>query len=221
MVDLKENVILRRGVEGRDHIPVVPFWLALIRVAQFALTLLVLILDAYAGSVFGVTYYAGYGFSFFMFAWTLLFLGYIFVTPLWFPAAYNYWAHLGLEIFTTVLWLSAFATLASEAAAWSFVGELTGNSFVTAIDCTKAAAGMGAIVWLLFVVTLIVFSIFLHKHRIAHGKIGNRQPAVQPDVEAQTGEKKVAQVELNQYPQQTYPAANYQNQPESVAQTGH
>jgi hypothetical protein len=34
MVDLNENVLHRRGDEGRDHIPAVPFWIAIIRAFQ-------------------------------------------------------------------------------------------------------------------------------------------------------------------------------------------
>jgi hypothetical protein len=72
--------------------------------------------------------------------------------------------HLGLEITTVIFWLSTFALLADEAAAWDIVGEFgfdyywpKGNS---AIAATKAAAGLGALVWLSFVVTLIVFSTY-------------------------------------------------------------
>jgi hypothetical protein len=35
MVDFNENVLHRRGDEGRDHIPAVPFWVAIIRAFQF------------------------------------------------------------------------------------------------------------------------------------------------------------------------------------------
>ena len=124
--------------------------------------------------------------SFFVFAWTVLFLAYvcfyptklsravtnlriqIFVTPLWFPEAYLYWVHLVLEIKTVIFWLSTFALLADEASAWDIVdtfgfAELWPNG-QSAVNATKAAAGLGALVWLSFVATLIVFStcLFLH-----------------------------------------------------------
>jgi hypothetical protein len=35
MVDYNENVYGRRGLDGRSHIPALPFWVALIRIAQF------------------------------------------------------------------------------------------------------------------------------------------------------------------------------------------
>jgi hypothetical protein len=34
MVDFKENLYLRRGAEGRAHIPPLPLWTGIIRVAQ-------------------------------------------------------------------------------------------------------------------------------------------------------------------------------------------
>jgi hypothetical protein len=34
MVNYHENVYVRRGVDGRDHIPALPFWMAIIRVVQ-------------------------------------------------------------------------------------------------------------------------------------------------------------------------------------------
>ena len=87
----------------------------------------------------------------------------IFVTPLWAPQAYLYWVQLGLEITTVIFWLSAFALLAEEASAFDFVDSFGFDSLLpakwkSAEDATKAAAGLGALVWILFVVTLIVFS---------------------------------------------------------------
>jgi hypothetical protein len=117
-----------------------------------------------------------------MFAWTLIFLAYvstnlskpspstftdceiqIFVSPLFFPQAYNYWAHLGLEIVTNIFWLSSFALLADEAAGWDIVDDFGFDEFLppkwnSAIAATKAAAGLGALEWALFIVTLITFS---------------------------------------------------------------
>jgi hypothetical protein len=117
-----------------------------------------------------------------MFAWTLIFLAYvranlfkpspstvtyceiqIFVTPLFFPQAYNYWAHLGLEIVTNIFWLSNFALLADEAAGWDVVDDFGLDVFLppnwnSAIAATKAAAGLGALEWALFIVTLVTFS---------------------------------------------------------------
>jgi len=44
------------------------------------------------------------------------------------PAAYNYWAILGLEIFNIIMWLCSFALLASEVAPIFGEGSYTYNS---------------------------------------------------------------------------------------------
>jgi len=192
----------------------VPFWVAIIRAVQFLLTFLVMALSAFAASVFGAGYFPGYGMSFFVFAWTLAFLVYIFVTPLWFPQAYIVWAQLGLEIVTTIFWLSTFALLAEEAAAWDWVGDDFEGLGVydvypkwhSAISATKAAAGLGALVWLSFVATLIIFGLNLHKHRQARGITGFNNVA---QVDAEKGNTVVTTqpIELNHVPQQPQFAA--------------
>ena len=35
MVNMNENVLARNGDNGRDHIPAVPFWVAIVRAVQF------------------------------------------------------------------------------------------------------------------------------------------------------------------------------------------
>ena len=130
----------------------------------------------------------------------------IFIAPLWVPAIYLYWAHLGLEILTVIFWLVDFALLANAASQWNSLsndfstlnGDINGNygtgniysrqdlsginttgipnysidSFIphatAAIGSTKGAAALGAINWLLFVITLIAFGsyIFLHCNNI-------------------------------------------------------
>jgi hypothetical protein len=35
MVAMHENFYARNGVEGRDHIPALPFWMAIVRIVQF------------------------------------------------------------------------------------------------------------------------------------------------------------------------------------------
>ncbi len=42
-------------------------------------------------------------------------------------AAYNYWATLGLDIFNLVMWLTAFALLASEVAPYLSAGSTSCN----------------------------------------------------------------------------------------------
>jgi hypothetical protein len=77
---------------------------------------------------------------------------------------------------TTFWWLVTFAVLASEASAW---GVVEGYSYVdafgnvvnadsylptnwkAAINCAKASAGLGALEWVLFIITLVMFGIYL------------------------------------------------------------
>ena len=51
-------------------------------------------------------------------------------------AAYNYWAVLGLDIFNLVMWLTAFALLASEVAPFLSAGSTTCNYLGR---CTKTS----------------------------------------------------------------------------------
>lgn len=93
----------------------------------------------------------------------------ILAAPLFFPEAYNYWAHLGLEITTNIFWLTTFALLAEEVAGWNIVGDFGFNPFLprnwnSAIGATKGATALGAINWFLFIVTLVSFGTFAFPH---------------------------------------------------------
>jgi len=237
MVGINENLYSARGEDGRDHIPAMPFWIAIIRAFQLLFAIIVLALCAYAGSVLGFTFWEGYSMSIFTFCWTLLFFIYIFVTPLWFPKIYLYWAHLGLEILTTIFWLTSFALLAQEEQGWgafnnaqneinSALGDLGASDgsdiginfdfipkFKSANNATKGAEGLAAVNWILFIVTLVAFSYFLHQHRVAHGATGfggfthRSAPA---DVET-------AQVEKPNAPEQPVELTNVAQQPHTQA----
>lgn len=175
MVDWKRNVLARPGVEGRSHIPELPFWIFLIRIAQIVLAFIILILIAYAAHVFGTSRFTSYSFTFFTFSWTVLFFIFIIVFPLYFPEFYIDKVHLSFEALTTIFWLTNWSLLAKDAAAWkgfstlesslntdlSLVGDTTNYfpHFDTAIACTKAGAGLGALLWALFVVTFIEFAL--------------------------------------------------------------
>lgn len=68
---------------------------------------------------------------------------------------------LGLEAFVTFWWLVTFGVLASDAVAWGYVENAVdisdaayssvyghdyfGPGFIAALDCAKAAAGLGAL----------------------------------------------------------------------------
>jgi hypothetical protein len=77
---MSDNTVLLRGHQNVGHIPYQPFWLLLVRIAQFVLATVILGLSAYSGG--GYYFYAGYGIGIFSFVWTLLFLLYVcFTSP--------------------------------------------------------------------------------------------------------------------------------------------
>ncbi len=67
------------------------------------------------------------------------------------PAAYNYWATLGLDVFNVIMWLSSFALLTSQVAPafktecyYGRCYKLTGVSLVIAAT-QMAAAALGGV----------------------------------------------------------------------------
>lgn len=70
-----------------------------------------------------------------------------------------------LESLCVIFWLCSWAVLASYAAAWTvydgyYYGYYysAGSGWKSAIDCIKAAAALGALLWVLFCITLGFFS---------------------------------------------------------------
>lgn len=63
-----------------------------------------------------------------------------------------------------IFWLCTWAVLASEAADFGtydgWYDYYWGHGMQSAVDCIKASAGLGALVWLLFVVTFVFFREF-------------------------------------------------------------
>lgn len=246
MVNYNENVYTRRGTIGRDHIPALPFWVAILRVVQFIFAFIVLVLTAYASNTFGGspggsivvnTLFPGYSMSFFTFAWTVLFLLYIFLTPLAYPRFYHSYAHLGLEFLTVVFWLTTFALLANESSWWS--DEQTGlndlkqagndlndlgytgytgydnseiNKLLAASKSSRAAAGLAAIEWILFIVTFGFIIHFWNKHRIEHGGSGFSFGG------QRTRDPETAHAEKTQAPTTATELHNYEGQPQYPAQ---
>lgn len=202
-------------------------WMAIIRVVQLLLACLVLILTAYSSATFGGSgtngdlviqiLFPGYNMSFFTFAWTVLFLLYIFLIPLVFPKFYLSYAHLGLEFLTVIFWLTTFALLADEGKWWvveqdsleaikdEFSGFSSGNNgevnkLLSACKASRAAIGIAAIVWLLFMVTFGFVVYYWNKHREEHSETGlssTHRRGITGDIEAAQVEKTQASVELH------------------------
>lgn len=200
---MKENFWNFRGDDGldRSHIPPTPVWIAIIRVVQLLFALLTLILVAVGASYFGSSW-ASVGITAFTFALTLIHIGWLAISILLFPIAYNYWAQLGVEIGSVVFWLASWASLAADGSALGLVptyrvpgqAQASESKYNTAAGCIKGAAGVGALTWLLFVATLVFFVISLVQYRKAKAPAaGTTGP--------EAGEPKPGH-ELSQVPQQ-------------------
>ncbi|RFU27245.1 hypothetical protein B7463_g9097, partial [Scytalidium lignicola] len=145
-------------------------------------------LTGYSASVFNASSFHGYGMSFFTFAWTILLMLYVLCTPFFFPEAYNYWLHLIFESLTTLFTLVTFALIANEVSAWTSAHSvlasinksnankgfmlLTWPAGDSALNSLKAALTFAVAQWVLFVISLFVVSMFIHRHRLANNESG-------------------------------------------------
>ncbi|KAI1267469.1 hypothetical protein F5Y18DRAFT_424565 [Xylariaceae sp. FL1019] len=216
--------------QGREHfvLYLYPKAYMVLRIIQFVLGIIVLGLTAYCVAVFPVT---GAALGIFTAIVTLISSIYILVAHFKSPRAYNYWAVLGLDIFLVLFWLISFAVLASQAAAVLSVAEYYDGDYYyddyatisyTFGGIAAAAAGIGAILWVFYIATLVLHSIGLHRHRKAglHAMPGNAATSVEAGAAAGVpagGEKVEMQPQQpNQAPQpQTY----YANQAVSPQQS--
>ncbi|RFU32237.1 hypothetical protein B7463_g4113, partial [Scytalidium lignicola] len=171
---------------GREHFVEAPKFLLGIRIAQLVTAIAILGLSAY-----GVTYlsFDGDDLTLFTALATMIITAYVLIANIWVPILYNYWAILGLDIFAVVFWIISFSLLASEVAQYSWVVDsYTSCSYYygycvkkrdglqkrttdiyTYRNAMAAAAGLGGLEFILFVITLVIFSIRLHRHRQAGG----------------------------------------------------
>jgi len=82
--------------------------------------------------------------------WTFIALGYVVVTPMFFPNFHNRWAVLGVEAITMVFWFAGFVALAVD-----IKRMRCGNpQFACPIPAAKAAAVFGAFEWLAWAISL-------------------------------------------------------------------
>ncbi|KAI1374332.1 hypothetical protein F4677DRAFT_176658 [Hypoxylon crocopeplum] len=205
-------------VPGKEHIPLYPKGFIAVRIIQLIVAIICLGLSA-----FGIAYlaFAGDGLTLFTSIATLLTSIYCLVAHYGPPKAYNYWAVLGLDIFLVIFWLISFAILAAQvAAAFALYAEYSDyydyygiTNYDTAITtygaCLAAAAGLGGFEFLLYVISLSIHGVMLHRHRKAGLKA---MPIESGSVAAAAlptgGEKFQMQPQATQvYPQQTVPLA--------------
>ncbi|OCK92349.1 uncharacterized protein K441DRAFT_697791 [Cenococcum geophilum 1.58] len=165
---------------GRDHIVSVPPFYLFILIAQIVLAIIVLGLAAYSATFH--IWFGGNGYAFFCSIASFIINGYYIASTLALPAIYNCWVFLILECLHVVWWLACWADLAAWASAYSSAYDITTLSLPKACyfdadfemvceDAKKhknaiaAAAGIGALLWLLAIVSLAIFAINVHRHR--------------------------------------------------------
>ncbi|OHF04203.1 hypothetical protein CORC01_00542 [Colletotrichum orchidophilum] len=124
MAFLTKNIWPKDG-RNRSHVPAMPVWIAVVRIAQLVLAIATLGITVYglttmqmATGYRRITSFSGtegFPFSWFAFAWTFSYLTWLGVAVMFIPVMYNCWVHLGLELLTVVFWLITMALLASHA----------------------------------------------------------------------------------------------------------
>jgi len=210
-----------------SHILPLPKAVFGLRIAQLVIAIVILGLAAY-----GVTFFAFDGDSLMLFTTlaTMIITVYYIVAITALPAAYNYWAILSLDIFAVVFWVISFSLLAWEVAAYGWAvsysysycdaygycykkrdleARATTNVY-TYRNALAAAAGLGGLEFILFIVTLVITAIYLHRHRKAGGHCSPN--ALNTAGAPVTHEQKDVELQASNTQQPTY-AANGQQPP--------
>ncbi|XDG08930.1 hypothetical protein ABKA04_008545 [Annulohypoxylon sp. FPYF3050] len=206
---------------GREHILLYPKGFVAIRIIQLIFSIVCLGLSA-----FGIAYlvFAGDALLLFTSIATIITSIYCLVADFGPPKAFNYWAILGLDIFLVIFWLISFALLAAQVAAgfayWHEYSDYYDDYYdVSSYDtaykvyggCLAAAAGLGGVEFLLYIISLSIHGVMLHRHRKAGLKamplnVVSGAPASTVPVD---GEKFQMQPQATQvYPQQPMPVAS-------------
>ncbi|KXJ96161.1 hypothetical protein Micbo1qcDRAFT_231265 [Microdochium bolleyi] len=165
---------------GKEHIPSHPKGFIVLRILQLVFCLICIGL---AGFVLSVIPYSSTAFMIFVCVVTLVMSIYNIVALTSAPKLYNYWAVLAFEIFLFVFWLIAFAWVAATAAVVLVLGNdyysyysyyYSSASAASVRDAYKAlgsiiaaAAGIGALTWILYFVSFVMTAVQIHRHRSA------------------------------------------------------
>ncbi|KAL6251099.1 hypothetical protein RBB50_001307 [Rhinocladiella similis] len=201
-----------------DIVPM-PRWSTAVGCARVALAVVVLALTAAATSIWGN--YDAFGVTLFTASASLIIFVYYFIALSRQPSLYNRWAVLGLEIFGVIFWLTSFALMAQWTSVyngwWYGNGNSYGfwdapyhpedlgfakrtiarrsvNKYHAGVALAGTAAGLGAVEFVLYTLTLVVFGMSLHQQRISATRTRTDAPVVSvtdtsTDVEAGTGDK--------------------------------
>ncbi|KAK6214127.1 hypothetical protein LQW54_004729 [Pestalotiopsis sp. IQ-011] len=211
---------------GREHWPLYPKGFVAIRIVQLVLSVCVLGL---AGFSVALLSFDGLHLILFVAVATLITTIYHIVAHFGAPHSYNYWAVLSLDIFLLIFWLISFALLATEISVLSDGFYCNGGYDICSVSetysaCVAAAAGVGGLEFALFIVSLVIHSIMVHRHRKAglhcnpiHSPAGHQQPAIPLTNNAEkTGGQAHSHAYQQQQPQQAA-APNYvQQQPQAT-----
>ncbi|KAI0007202.1 hypothetical protein F4779DRAFT_593054, partial [Xylariaceae sp. FL0662B] len=167
---------------GKEHILLYPRGFIAVRIIQLIIGIVCLGLCA-----FGVSYlvFAGDALMLFTAVATFVTSIYCLVSHCGPPKFFNYWAILGLDIFLVIFWLISFAILAAQVAG-GFVYYSNSSDYyddyydyygydksaykkaaITYGACLAAAAGLGGVEFILYVVSLAIHGVMLHRHRKA------------------------------------------------------
>ncbi|KAI5925065.1 hypothetical protein F4810DRAFT_660819 [Camillea tinctor] len=163
-------------VAGKEHIPLYPKGFIAVRIIQLIIAIVCLGLCA-----FGVTYFvfAGNALMLFTAVATLITSIYCLVAHYGPPKSFNYWAILGLDIFLVIFWLISFAVLAAQVATifalydgyndyYDYYGyDGVGTAVLIYAACLAAAAGLGGLEFVLYIISLSIHGVMLHRHRKA------------------------------------------------------
>ncbi|RYP54520.1 hypothetical protein DL768_000722 [Monosporascus sp. mg162] len=172
---------------GKEHIPLYPRGFVAIRIVQLVIGLAIATLIA---SIYCLVAHFG---------------------P---PQAYNYWAILGLDIFLLVFWLISFALLAAQVAyylyyysSYSYYGYSDYSDYydydyyvydavvyLTYFQILAGAVGLGGVEFILYIISLSIHSVMVHRHRKAglhcmplgpssHAAPGGGRPEMQPQLQ--------------------------------------
>ncbi|KAH7160240.1 hypothetical protein B0J13DRAFT_124827 [Dactylonectria estremocensis] len=201
------------GTQGltATGVPPLPFFVTIIRGVIIVFSLGALIAAAYNLSLFGGAslYLSGYsgpaGFIIFDAIFTFLIVGGMLVSEFFAPQLYYRIAFIIGLILNAIFWLSAWAWAASVASSFfsyynSYDGYYRSKSLDAYGGSMAACAALGAVVWVLVIVTIVFFI----KSCMASPQSQTYSPRT--EVQAELGEPKP---EGQQYPPQQYPPQQY------------
>jgi hypothetical protein len=150
--------------ERKSHMVALPRGFLVLRIFQLVFATIV------AGvCIFGVIYAVLPSFILNIFTGicTIITLIYIFVATYGSSNLYQYWAILSLEIFCLISWLASFTYLASNVAIASANNHGYDRNDRIVIAIFGSCAGVGAVEFVLFIISLSMYSVAIHRHHKA------------------------------------------------------